>query len=473
MKHEYKHFSELKKKLRLIVCTHNKLPKAGLANEALALVTRSGNANSCYKIYTSEFCSGKSFLMHEIGHIVFQHLRYEEALNQQIEAKLRGTWKSFSKYISFARATELRTMKSLIHLLKNYAMDMEVNSKVFDEGEKQFVLEDLNLAERKRLSFIVDNKLPGRSIAAKKLALYFYARQRDPKAYLITPVFAEDYGFPRGLSWQHYIDLIIMNPDSVMQRICERLRSEQRQLLEKGSKIPGEVIRRAACTSDMADELSAEVLRKTEGESTGIQPGKTKSFTINKLGPEVSRFITDRAVDNFEDIRTDYLYLANRGKAGNILRGKTIEHSDYVQGNVHVIVDTSGSVKEESLAQLLDLFSEIKNRVGEQSKVIFWDTDLKRIDSLREGIKEIPKGGGTKIAPAIKYTASRFCSENDKLFIISDYFDYLDEWLTEIRKLRCSCYGICWTDNRTKLSGLHKEKFYAFCKEVETLFVAL
>ncbi|MBR1723174.1 MAG: hypothetical protein IJ727_11985, partial [Treponema sp.] len=73
----------------------------------------------------------------------------------------------------------------------------------------------------------------------------------------------------------------------------------------------------------------------------------------------------------------------------------------------------------------------------------------------------------------IKYTASRFCSENDKLFIISDYYDYLDEWLTEIRKLRCSCYGICWTDNCKELSYLDEEKFYAFCKEVETLFVEL
>lgn len=469
MKHNYKHLSELKKKMRLIVCTHNKLPKTDLAIEALALVTRSGTANSCYKIFTSEFCIGKSFLMHEIGHIVFQHLRFEKKLSEQVEAKLRGAWSGFSKYISFTDKNEAETMNSFIHLLKNYAMDMEVNSKIFDEDEKEFFLEELNQTEYNKLAYIVQNKLTGYKNASMRLSRYYYARQKDPNVYLVTPVLAEDYGFPRGLSWQHYIDLIIMNPDKVMPVICEKLRKEQEQQIERGAKIPSEVIRKAACKSDMSDELSAEVLSKTEGKGDGSQNGMTKSFTIHKLGPAVSHFITERAVMQFEDSRTDYLYLANRGKADNILRGKTIEHSDHVQSNIFVIVDTSGSVEAERLAQLLDLFSEIKEMVGEESKVIFWDSDLQRIDSLRNGINEIPRGRGTDIAPAIQYTASRFCKDNDKLFIISDYCDYLEGWLDEVKRLRCSCYGICWT-NKLKRIPYQDSAFY---KEVETLFVEL
>lgn len=50
--------------------------------------------------------------------------------------------------------------------------------------------------------------------------------------------------------------------------------------------------------------------------------------------------------------------------------------------------------------------------------MIFWDTDLQRIVSLWDGIDEIPRGRETNIAPAIQFTGSRFCSENDKLFII-------------------------------------------------------
>lgn len=467
---KYKHFSELKEKMRLVVCTHNKLLKNDSSIEALAYVKRAGSANSCYKIYTSEFCRGQSFLMHEIGHILFGHLRFEDSTTGLVHDKLMGAWKSFSKYISFSSKTEKQTMLSLIALLKNYAMDMEVNSKVFDKDEQDFLIEDMNKAEYKRLLYIAQNRLAGHGEAFRRLGRYNYARLTNPKAAIVTPVFPETYGFPRGLSWNQYIDLIILAPDLVMPKICEKLRAEQGKLIEKESKIPSEVIRKVAGNQDM---FMSEVCSGEDKSEDKRDFGKTKCFTIHKLGPEVGHFITDRAIDRIEDTRTDYLYLSNRGKTSNILRGKTIDHTDYSQGNVYVIVDTSGSVETRRLAQLLDLFSEIKNRVGRQSKVIFWDSDLQRIDSLCDGITEIPRGGYTEIAPGIKYTASRFCSENDKLFIISDYCDFLDDWLTEIRKLRCSCYGICWTNNRKEISCLDEEKFYAFCKEVETLFVEL
>ena len=108
MKHEYKHFPELKEKMRLVVCTHNKLPKYNSSIEALAYVKRDGRANSCYKIYTSEFCRGQSFLMHEIGHILFGHLRFEDSTTGQVYDKLMGAWKSFSKYISFSSNTTMQ-----------------------------------------------------------------------------------------------------------------------------------------------------------------------------------------------------------------------------------------------------------------------------------------------------------------------------------------------------------------------------
>ena len=51
-KPEYKQFSELKKKMRLVVCTHNKLAKGDFSTDALAYVKRDGKANACYKVYT-------------------------------------------------------------------------------------------------------------------------------------------------------------------------------------------------------------------------------------------------------------------------------------------------------------------------------------------------------------------------------------------------------------------------------------
>lgn len=474
MKHTYKHLSEVKKKMHLVVYTINTLPQTHLARNALALVTRRGKANASYKIYISKFCSGHSFAMHELGHIIYQHLRFEETVQSQVYERLKGAWNEFSKYVSFNSRTEKHAMDSLVRLLLNYAMDMEVNSKVFDADERESLIEDMTRAEYRRLSFLVEHQVYGCAEARKRLARFEYARMQDKKAFLATPVFAENYGFPRGLSWLQYIDLIIMRPDTVMAQISEKFRREQGDLLEKDKKIPCKIVVQAADTSDISAELTSEVLQSESEKDAFCRCGKTQNFTVHKLGSEVRNFIVGRAIDTFDDARTDYLYLANRGRTDNILRGKTLSHSDYMPGNIYVIVDTSGSVQEERLAQLLSLFSEIKEMVGSQSKVIFWDSDLQRIDSLCYGIEDIPLGSGTNIAPALAYTASRYCRENDRVFIVSDYFDSLDDWLSEVKKIRsgigCSFCGICWT-KKSDLDFLNKTDLRSFCNEVETLFV--
>ena len=232
-KPEYKQFSELKKKMRLVVCTHNKLAKGDFSTDALAYVKRDGKANACYKVYTSEFCSGHSFWMHEIGHILLGHLNFEDKTNSQVFNKLVGTWKSFSKYISFTPEKEKQTMLSLINLLKNYAMDMEVNSKIFDKDEEAFLIEDMNQATYKRLSYIVKNRLEGWSEINRRLERFNNQKRHNSKAILVTPVFAENYSFTRGLSWRQYIDLIILAPDMVMPQICEKLRTEQEEFIQK------------------------------------------------------------------------------------------------------------------------------------------------------------------------------------------------------------------------------------------------
>ena len=300
-KSEYKQFSELKKKMRLVVCTHNKLAKGDFSTDALAYVKRDGKANACYKVYTSEFCSGHSFWMHEIGHILLGHLNFEDKTNNQVFNKLMGTWKSFSKYISFIPENENQTMLSLINLLKNYAMDMEVNSKIFDKDEEAFLIEDMNQATYKRLSYIVKNRLEGWSEINRRLERFNNQKRHNSKAILVTPVFAENYSFTRGLSWRQYIDLIILAPDMVMPQICEKLRTEQEEFIEKTGKLPAEVIIKAAKNQDM---VLAEVLSSTVGKGSRKSRGKTMNFAIHRLGPEVRSFITERALDKTEDSRT-------------------------------------------------------------------------------------------------------------------------------------------------------------------------
>ena len=178
----------------------------------------------------------------------------------------------------------------------------------------------------------------------------------------------------------------------------------------------------------------------------------------------------------YKETRTDYLYLSNRGKTDGVLRGKAVEHNAYVPGNVYIIVDTSSSVPVSQLSRLLDLFIGLRGMAGSDSKVIFWNTQLQKVCSLRHRIDEIPYGGGTDIAAAIAYAGSRYMKKGDKLFIISDYCDRLPRWLTEIKKLRGGtgcCYGIRWGHAGSAGPSDAEPGLVQFCREVETLFVAL
>ena len=472
---EYKHFSEIMEKLRLLVFVYKTLPKTDLSTKVLALVTRRGISTNSYKIYVSEFCSGHAFLIHEAGHIIFQHLRYENMLHQQVQNRLLGAWDSFSKYIKInAHKPDdlLNTKNNLVHLLCNYAMDMEVNSKLFDADEKEKFIEDMSRAEYKRLKYIYYNKLPGYGNVKKILDRFVFKRQfRDPKTPLIKPIFPEDFGFPRGLSWLKYIDLIIMHPKEVMEQVLENIKMTQPTIISKDEKIPSSVISQISQATDTSEVIIQEV-QEFEKEHTQSSHAKsrTQNFTVHKLGPEVQNFITQRSIDEYKGLRTDYLYLSNRGKSQGLLRGKSVDHADYCPANIHIIVDTSGSVPQKQLAKLLSLFSDIRNYIGQQSKVIFWDSDLQRVDNLYTGIKNIPLGYSTDIAPAIEYTAKRFCQPGDKIFIISDFYDNLKEWQKVIKKLPYQCFGIQWSFNKNfiKENKIFPESFY---KDVETLFV--
>ena len=476
-KPEYHHYEEVKEKISKYVCTFKKLPIQDVAEAegALALVTRFGDSSMCYKIYTSEFCAGKSFVMHEIGHVLCQHLRFEDTLKKQVLERLRGTWPTLKKYITFNPNERLTAQDSLVHLLCNYAMDMEVNSKFFDEDEKERMIANLCTSEIKRMKYIISQRLPGAAEATRVLERLAYNGKLESFA---TPVFPEDYGFPRGLSWLQYIDLIILSPDKVMKQVCESLRLRQSQLVAPGDPLPAAAIKKTSDSSDLSDTLTVAI----QGYEASENPGKSKGdghsdsyreiFKVHKLGNEVKRFINERSVVQVKETRSDYLYYHNRGKADGVFRGKSVEHNAEAIGNIYIIVDTSGSVPTEQLARLLSLFSDLRGMVGPDSKVIFWDTQLQRVSSLKEAINSIPCGYGTEIATAIEYAGKRYCKPDDRLFIISDYYDILEDWYEEILKLKCPCYGIRWGLEDT-LSCVEQEEFADFCRKVETLFVQL
>ena len=372
-------------------------------------------------------------------------------------------------------------LKDLLHLFCNYAMDMEVNSRFFDANEQRFMINDLTAAEVKRLTLVSRSGFPDARRAAAILRVYRAEKRKDPAVRLARPLFPEDFGFARGLSWKRYIDLMLLSPETVMPVLCRELlaRSGCFRPADGGRiRVPAGVIRRAAAGTDTKGDRSGAFTAVLE---SALTPGsgtscRTKSFAVVPVGDAVRNFIARRIAMEYKETRTDYLYLSNRGKTDGVLRGKAVEHNAYVPGNVYIIVDTSSSVPVSQLSRLLDLFIGLRGMAGSDSKVIFWNTQLQKVCSLRHRIDEIPYGGGTDIAAAIAYAGSRYMKKGDKLFIISDYCDRLPRWLTEIKKLRGGtgcCYGIRWGHAGSAGPSDAEPGLVQFCREVETLFVAL
>lgn len=498
MEHEYKHLTEIRQKTRLMVYTKKRIPAAAtLANDAYAFVTRNGG--SSYKIFLSEFCAGKSFLMHEMGHMVLQHLRFEETIHRQVLDRVRGIWHILKRQIEQdAAIPDSESIQNFVHLLCNYAMDMEVNSKFFDADEIPFLRFDLTKTIYRKLKLLASSPYASEKMyAVETLRRFSREKAKNPDAYLATPILAEDYGFERGLHWQQYVDLLLSKPDETMQILKKSL--EENAVLffdpngqgdgnDSHGKIPARVLKRAADLSDMSPEIEKEIRSLEEngdenedenqnGAGSSHQNGKTKRFEAHKIDSYVRKFIAERAIKEFKDTRTDYLYLSNRGRGDGVVRGKSIAHTDYAPGNVYILVDTSGSILEKNLLKLLSLFSEIRAYIGKGSKVIFWDTDFQSAKSLQKRIDSIPRGGGTNLTPGIAYVGARYCTADDTFFIISDYMDDLEGWLGEIKNLKCPAYGICWKDKKFNefrnyiKRRLKRDPLEKFCAETETLFV--
>lgn len=93
-------------------------------------------------------------------------------------------------------------------------------------------------------------------------------------------------------------------------------------------------------------------------------------------------------------------------------------------------------------------------------------------------------GGGTEIAIGIDFIKKNYLQfTNDKLIILSDYYDNISSWLDEVSDIKCDVIGICWAQNE---SGKGKDFLYhrgwyndsnstidTFLDKVKTKFISI
>lgn len=473
-KYEYKHFQDLKKEMNKIVHTLSKISKDDQnLKEHGAYVTRKGNAKNMYEVFLSPFAAGKSSLIHEYGHIRFQHLKYEELLIKQVEEKFRAAWPKIEKYINYdinsfdAKDT---TFKSFLHIVQNHAMDMEVNSKLFDLDEKWRVNWEATVERFDTLKYFAEKE--SNSYLKKYLSDFLKKRKTNKKELLVQLVWPDDYGFPVKLFWHQYIDLMLQNPEKLLEKLAKEL-EEKNQLLTAVGKSPlrkkvadeldsnplkngisaADIQRVADSIDDLGDNEKMKPAvreedfqspdRETDNNAASIRNTLAKKLHCVPLGKEVAKFIQKYTIDEYKEFKTDFLYNYNRGKAGNVLRSKTVENINFYTGNCYIIVDTSGSIGSIQLNQAVSLFKDIKNRVGPKSRVVWFDTDVQRVDKLI-AVKDAPRGASNDMAKAIDFV-NKWSSKDDICFIISDFYDDCKAMANSIKKFKGRFYGIKWS----------------------------
>lgn len=188
-------------------------------------------------------------------------------------------------------------------------------------------------------------------------------------------------------------------------------------------------------------------------EGLGFGHAEVKRPDVIPLGDGkmLARYIERESFSKkIENSHANIMYYYNRRKYGKIdVVTKETRENIYRPGNIYVVVDCSGSIDERAIKKMLNVIKQLSKKCGPKSRVIWWDTRLCKDVLLREP-QEPVCGGGTDIAEGIKYVREKYLkNSNDKLFIISDYYDSLGKWYKEAEHIRNEINGICWTQDKS------------------------
>lgn len=199
-------------------------------------------------------------------------------------------------------------------------------------------------------------------------------------------------------------------------------------------------------------------------EGLGFGHAEVKRPDVIPLGDgkQLARYIERESFSKkIENSHANIMYYYNRRKYGKIdVVTKETRENIYRPGNIYVVVDCSGSIDERAIKKMLNVIKQLSKKCGPKSRVIWWDTRLCKDVLLREP-QEPVCGGGTDIAEGIKYVREKYLkNSNDKLFIISDYYDSLAKWYKEAEHIRNEINGICWTQDKSIKSA---EEFVKNC----------
>jgi len=188
-----------------------------------AYATRSSNfgLTGIYNIYVNPEYekSYDGLLLHEVGHIIFGHLQSNAFNEKTFEMKLKFAWARIRKLITVGDDVKLSEkeiqniyINKVKQIMLNYAMDYEVNSKLFTPEEWK---EQAQKFESDWMKVQYEND----DISEEFYEETFNLKKNDPTKKLVNALWPEDVGFPLKLQFTQYVDLMLQDPEKFFEKL--------------------------------------------------------------------------------------------------------------------------------------------------------------------------------------------------------------------------------------------------------------
>jgi len=368
----------------------------------------------------------KFLYIHECGHILYAHSKnMDKRMDKYMQAKLSAAY-SKVKNVFPSKQDFFNTFTSVVF---NIVMDFEVNSRMFN-------LEEWTYMQERPQIFL-----------------------KDPTAKGFWP---EDYNLPSGLTWNEYLNLILIDPMEFLsifliskQQKAEEGESEKSTYSQKEYEDFKKSLAERKLSKEELEELEKEGKDHSDatfGVPTGLDGKSRKSVSPVTIKFEVyeSKKELVKAVRKLLKIkvlrptRRDIMYNSNRRKLNTgVIVPKIIKEEVHTRARLFLLMDVSGSVDAALVNDFISTFKEVAPNYKD-TRVISWTTRL--IDDWNI-MEENPQhyGGGTDIHLGIDYIQEKYSPSNkDVLFVISDFIDILEEWSDSLSVMRCKKYAINW-----------------------------
>lgn len=450
------------------------------SSQPMAFACRSRNTTGVYEVYVNPnvpYECREPLELHEFGHVIFTHMSLLENQRKILVQKIMSYWNRFEKHIEDnvleTKEDIQKASKIICDAILNIAMDYEVNSKLFTDDEWKTFVEYIQWASIKASA-----DAPNTTKEELEKIIEWLDNKSEDKDLLFHPCWPEDEGFPKGLDYRQYIDLMLMRPDNAMDAIKKAIgktdsgsgdgngsgsgkgnhggkisKSDLEKILKEQNDANNEASNDAKEEAEKQDDAEQGTSSNTARDKLNQDGWSPNGHSVDKriydyknskaLGRKILNEIINKQVLM---CRQDNLYYYNRQKYNsNLLISKMRSEDLYRPGNIYLLVDCSCSIGSDVIEAIIGVVKNISKKCGPHSRIIWWDTALAGDYPLKE-LKGPTHCGGTAISHGIHYVSEKYLKRsNDKLIVLSDYEDSLHMWYDELEKIRKNdCLGICW-----------------------------